>query len=111
MFEGGLELIGEITSRIAGATVAAVAGLGLYATGVALSVPSGAGLQPMASCLGTVGIAADTPETAPSPSCDSQKQQCMSASVQEGIYGERYVPPDAVAMCMQAYRDCTNASS
>lgn len=30
----------------------------------------------------------------------------MSASVQIGIYGERYVPPDAVAMCMDAYRSC-----
>jgi hypothetical protein len=105
-------MIGGLISRIAVATVATAAGLGLYATGVGLSVPSGSGLQmPMASCLGTVGIAADSPETAPSPSCDSEKQQCMSASVQEGIYGERYVPPDAVAMCMEAYRDCTNASS
>lgn len=43
---------------------------------------------------------------APTTSCDSQRQACMSASVQEGIYGERYVPPDAVAMCMEAYRSC-----
>lgn len=43
---------------------------------------------------------------APSPSCNSQKQACMSGSVQIGIYGERYVPPDAVAMCMDAYRAC-----
>jgi hypothetical protein len=48
---------------------------------------------------------------APSPSCDSQKQACMSASVQIGIYGERYVPPDAVAQCMEAYRSCINNQS
>ncbi len=42
----------------------------------------------------------------PSPSCDSQKQACMSAGVQIGIYGERYVPPDVVAQCMAAYRSC-----
>ncbi|EUA21973.1 hypothetical protein I545_1339 [Mycobacterium kansasii 662] len=30
----------------------------------------------------------------------------MSASVQIGIYGERYVPPDAAAMCWEAYRAC-----
>lgn len=46
-------------------------------------------------------------EDAPTTSCDSQKQACMSASVQVGIYGERYVPPDAVAQCMEAYRACT----
>jgi len=105
-------MVGGLISRLAVATAASVACLGLYVTGVGLSIPAGSGLQmPLASCLGTVGIAADSPETGPSPSCDSEKQQCMSASVQEGIYGERYVPPDAVAMCMQAYRDCVNANS
>ncbi len=47
-----------------------------------------------------------SPKDAPTTSCDSQKQACMSASVQTGIYGERYVPPDAVAKRMEAYRDC-----
>lgn len=46
------------------------------------------------------------PPGAPTISCDSQKQACMSASVQVGIYGQRYVPPDAVAQCMEAYRSC-----
>ncbi len=52
-----------------------------------------------------------SPQDAPTTSCDSQKQACMSASVQIGIYGERYVPPDAVAKCMQAYRDCIHNQS
>ncbi len=51
------------------------------------------------------------PQDAPTTSCDSEKQACMSASVQTGIYGERYVPPDAVAKCMQAYRDCIHNQS
>lgn len=51
------------------------------------------------------------PQDAPTTSCDSQKQACMSASVQIGIYGERYVPPDAVAQCMEAYRDCIHNQS
>lgn len=46
------------------------------------------------------------PLDAPTVSCDSQKQACMSASAQTGPYGERYVPPDAVAQCMDAYRSC-----
>ncbi len=52
-----------------------------------------------------------SPQDAPTTSCDSQKQACMSASVQTGIYGERYVPPDAVAKCMEAYRDCIRNQS
>ncbi|MDP7734027.1 hypothetical protein [Mycobacterium paragordonae] len=48
---------------------------------------------------------------APTTSCDSQKQACMSANVQIGIYGERYVPPDAVAQCMEAYRTCIASRS
>ncbi len=52
-----------------------------------------------------------SPQDAPTTSCDSEKQACMSASVQTGIYGERYVPPDAVAKCMQAYRDCIHNQS
>ncbi len=51
------------------------------------------------------------PQDAPTTSCESEKQACMSANVQTGIYGERYVPPDAVAKCMQAYRDCIHNQS
>ncbi len=52
-----------------------------------------------------------SPQDAPTTSRDSQKQACMSANVQIGIYGERYVPPDAVAQCMEAYRDCVGKQS
>ncbi|SPM31829.1 hypothetical protein MTAB308_5354 [Mycobacterium terramassiliense] len=67
-------------------------------------------------CVSTGEIADPTglilpPQDAPTTSCDSQKQACMSASVQVGIYGERYVPPDAVAQCMEAYRDCIHNQS
>lgn len=71
--------------------------------------------SPETSCVsaGEVGDPADVvaPQDSPSPSCDSQKQACMSASVQIGIYGERYVPPDAVAQCMEAYRSCISSQS
>lgn len=66
-------------------------------------------------CL-TTGEGADPTDVlpasdAPTTSCDSQKQACMSASVQVGIYGKRYVPPDAVAQCMEAYRSCIGNQS
>ncbi len=48
------------------------------------------------------------PQESPTASCASDKQDCMSASVQTGIYGETYVPPDAVATCMDAYQACLN---
>lgn len=47
----------------------------------------------------------------PSASCGSELDDCMSASVQIGIYGERYVPPDATAACYEAYRACTAQGS
>ena len=50
------------------------------------------------------------PDT-PSPSCEDQRQQCFSGSAQEGIYGERYVPVEAVRMCMEQYRACIGAQS
>ncbi|WP_137144795.1 hypothetical protein [Mycolicibacterium sp. CR10] len=52
----------------------------------------------------------EQPDT-PTVSCTSEKDACMSASVQTGIYGERYVPPDAVATCMEAYWACTDQQS
>lgn len=44
-----------------------------------------------------------------SPSCEDEKDACFSGSAQEGIYGERYVPVEAVRMCMEAYRACIAA--
>ncbi|WP_176357480.1 hypothetical protein [Mycobacterium persicum] len=55
---------------------------------------------------GDLGTLPLQPQDAPTTSCTSEKQACMSASVQIGIYGERYVPPDAAAMCWEAYRTC-----
>lgn len=92
-------------------TVVAVAALGLSLPGAALSTPS-VSAAPQSPCAPTIDMAAAGPyDASPAQSCTDLKQQCMSASVQEGIYGERYVPPDAVAMCMQAYRDCVNSNS
>ena len=49
----------------------------------------------------------EQPDT-PTTSCASKRDDCMSASVQTGIYGEEYVPPDAVATCMEAYWACAD---
>jgi hypothetical protein len=42
----------------------------------------------------------------PSATCDRNKQACMSGSAQTGNFGARFVPPDAVRMCMDQYRAC-----
>lgn len=52
----------------------------------------------------------EQPDT-PSPSCEDQRQSCFSGSAQEGIYGERYVPVEAVRMCMEQYRACLGTQS
>ncbi len=97
-------MILKLMSRL---TVTAVATVGLSVPAVAVSTPLASALPVLrGSCSQTMPA-----DFSPSPSCDSEKQLCMSASVQEGIYGEQYVPPDAVAMCMEAYRDCINANS
>ncbi len=67
--------------------------------------PTGLILPPQDSST-TANLVSMAPQDTPTTSCNSQKQACMSASVETGIYGERYVPPDAVAKCMEAYRDC-----
>jgi hypothetical protein len=94
-------------------TLAAVAAAGLSVPAAAVSAPlASAAPAPQSQCSAAVAMpAAGYARDEPANSCTDQKQQCMSASVQEGIYGERYVPPDAVAMCMQAYRDCANANT
>ncbi len=91
--------------------IIAVAATGLSIPVVMVSTPLASAL-PVTQSPCSPGVAPTAPaDFSPSPSCTSDKEQCMSANVQEGIYGERYVPPDAVAMCMDAYRDCVNANS
>lgn len=87
-------------------TAAAAAALSLSAVTVS-APPAVAAPGAGDPCITAVGPDGESP----SQSCTDQKQECMSGSVQEGIYGERFVPPDAVAMCMEAYRDCVNANS
>ncbi|BBX19799.1 hypothetical protein CRI77_06385 [Mycolicibacterium duvalii] len=48
-------------------------------------------------------------EPAPASSCEDRRKQCLSDAAQQGIYGERYVPVEAVQMCNEAYRACVNA--
>lgn len=100
----------RLLSRI---TLAAVAAAGLSVPVAAVSAPlASASPAPQSGCSAAVTMpAAGFKLDEPANSCTDQKQQCMSGSVQEGIYGERYVPPDAVALCMDAYRDCINANT
>jgi hypothetical protein len=100
-------MIPKLMVRLTVAAVAAVAAAGLSVPAMAVSTPL-ASAPPFlhGSCSQTMPA-----DFTSSPSCESEKEQCMSASVQEGIYGEQYVPPDAVAMCMEAYRDCVDADS
>ena len=101
-------MIFGVVSKMA---IVAVAAAGLSVPAVATAAPpASAEQQPPCAAAADMPVAGPY-ATAPAQSCTDAKQQCMSASVQEGIYGERYVPPDAVAMCMQAYRDCVNANS
>lgn len=96
-------MISTTVARLALATVL------LWPTGVVVAGTAAA--EPQTTPCVSTGEGNDPTDVfpapdAPSPSCNSEKQACMSASVQIGIYGERYVPPDAVAMCMDAYRSC-----
>lgn len=76
----------------------------------------------MSVCLFTAAIMAPVPgvagttapssielsaqKRAPSATCERNKQACMSGSARTGNYGARYVPPEAVRMCMDQYRAC-----
>jgi hypothetical protein len=57
------------------------------------------------SLSGTVASAA-APTPAKKAQCEANKKSCMAAGVQTGIYGERYVPPDIVKQCYEAYHTC-----
>ena len=46
-------------------------------------------------------------ETRNASTCLSQRQACISAGTQTGQYGQRYVPPEVVRGCYDAYRACT----
>ena len=96
----------KIVARLAVATVLLYPIAGVVATPAAAESPTtpcaseGQIVDPVALLL--------QPQESPTASCASDKQNCMSASVQTGIYGETYVPPDAVATCMEAYQACLN---
>jgi hypothetical protein len=93
-------------------TLAAVAAAGLSMPAVAVSTPpASASPAVTGQCLPAAVAPALADNDAPADSCTDQKQECLSANVREGTYGERYVPPDATAMCWDAYRDCVNANT
>jgi hypothetical protein len=83
-------------SKLALTTVAAV---GLYVATVGLSVTPG-------SCLPTVGSAA----AGPSPTCGSDERECLRLSAKTGLYGVRYVTPEDVARCVEAFNACIHGT-
>ncbi len=85
-----------LVSKLAVVTAAAV---GLYVTTVGLSVTPH-------SCLRTVGVTA----AAPSPTCGADERECLHASVKTGLYGVRYVSPEDVARCVEAFNACIHGT-
>ena len=79
--------------------VVAAAAVGLYVTTVGLPVTPH-------SCLRTVGVAA----AAPSPTCGADERECLHASVKTGLYGVRYVSPEDVARCVEAFNACIHGT-
>lgn len=103
--------------KIMGRTALAVAALtavGVSPSAVAQSGPQTATL-PVAQgpCAHAFAMPAAGPggKNPAGQSCSDARQQCLSDSAQESTYGGRYVPPEATAMCLQAYRECINADS
>ena len=43
---------------------------------------------------------------APSATCLRNRQACFSGAARTGTYGARYVPPEVVGRCYDAYRAC-----
>lgn len=50
--------------------------------------------------------AADTPAADKKASCEEQRTACLAAKTQTGTNGVRYVPPEDVKACYDAYRAC-----
>lgn len=42
----------------------------------------------------------------PQSRCDNDRRACMAAGAQTGQFGVRFVPPEVVRQCNEAYRAC-----
>ncbi|WP_136625739.1 hypothetical protein [Mycobacterium innocens] len=91
----------RLASKLALVSVAAV-GLNVPTMGLAL---------PPKSCLWTSGVASAAPSPAPSPTCASDLRECLHASVKTGLYGVRYVLPEDVARCVEAFNACRHGGA
>ena len=72
----------------------------LFSAAAVVPLPSLAG----PSAASSVELSAQ--KRTPSATCERNKQACMSGSARTGNFGARYVPPEAVRMCMDQYRAC-----
>ena len=89
-------MVTGFVSKLALTTVAAV---GLYIPTIGLPVTPG-------SCLRTVGVAS----AAPSPTCGGDERECLRRSAKTGLYGVRYVTPEDVAKCVEAFNACIHGT-
>lgn len=80
-------------------SAAALAALGLALAGALLPIPP-------ESCLSPTGVASG----APSPTCGSDLRECLRLSAKEGLYGVRYVLPEDVATCVEAFNACIHGT-
>ncbi|VBA61034.1 hypothetical protein [Mycobacterium attenuatum] len=80
--------------------LAAVAAVGLYAPTLGLPLPS-------RLCPRTAGVAT----AAPSPTCSSDLRECLHAAAKTDIYGVRYVLPEDVARCVEAFNACAHGNT
>jgi hypothetical protein len=59
------------------------------------------------------GVTGQTPATQlaegrTAATCLKDRQACISAGARTGTWGERYVPPEIIKQCYDAYRACTS---
>ncbi|VBA57966.1 hypothetical protein LAUMK191_04289 [Mycobacterium attenuatum] len=90
----------SMTTRLGKIAVAAAAAVGLYVP--AIDVPTS-----LMACLHPANIAS----AAPSPTCSSDLRECLHASVKTGLYGVRYVAPEDVARCVEAFNACRHGGA
>lgn len=84
-------------------TLTSVAVIGLYAFTMGLTVP-------LKSCLWS-GVASAAPSPTPSPTCGSDLRECLHASAKTGLYGVRYVLPEDVSRCVDAFNACRHGGA
>ncbi|MCW5773342.1 MAG: hypothetical protein KIT16_17000 [Rhodospirillaceae bacterium] len=72
----------------------------------AIVVAFAATLSPLVSAAEPPGSETRLAQSQPQRRCDNDRRACMAAGAQTGQFGVRFVPPDVVRQCNEAYRAC-----